>query len=768
MRKRPLFLSALVFGAGLLCYRYQRYEMVVWLIIWLGYEIYCSRENKKKIQVAGRCILLLATFLLGNLHMSSELAFRENYLSKMQDGSTITVWGEVIKREFRDTGEWNSIYLSDCYISLEGAIIPCNDVIIYSSNHRYEIGEIHKISGELNMFEKAANEGGFDRKQYYQSLKIDFAVYEKEHLCLKRSDNWLKCAILKLGERIAHVYESCATLKLAGFLTGMILGDRSGLDKALKDLFTDGGLAHILAISGLHVSIIGRGFYGLLRKRGMSFGLAGILGSVLLVSYCFLVGNGMSAIRAVGMMFLYFSAQALGRSYDMLNSLGVMAFVLLWQNPFLLNYSGFLFSVTALLGVGYVASIWGKFGSGVAITMTSLPLVALSYYEIPLYAPLTNFLLLPLLTPIFTLALLAGVVGIWIPWLAECLLLPCEWGLGIYEWVCTAVSKLPLALVITGKPEVWAIVLYYGALLVGTYVIKKKYYIQMDRGEKKLTWTGKIRGIGIFALCLWLVIYPKPQQAEISFLDVGQGDGIYINSGDGSSFFLDGGSAFSDSLGEYTLLPFLKSKDVSGIDYWFVSHADNDHISGLKEVFQSGYMVRHLVVSAYAPQQDKLRELLELAEGVGTQIIYMKAGDYLETDNCCIRCIYPGETDVAENPELAEDCNEMAMVLEVSFAELAGIRNFTALFTGDISSKVEKRLVEEGRVGDVDLYKAAHHGSRYSNSKEFLECIRPEWIVVSCSATNTYGHPGPEAVKRMEEIGAQIRYTMEEGQIQFK
>ena len=844
MRKRPLFLCAVVFLLGLISCRQNRQELIWLVLIWLLYEWKISQKNKKKMLLAGRCVLLLSAFFLGFFHMSEEESFRQTYLTKMKNGQQVTVWGEVIKTEFGE--RQNSIYLSDCVINLEGETFACNEVIVYSSKSRYFVGEIHKIKGEVQLFEGPGNEGGFDRRTYYQSLKIDFAVQEKQEVLLSAGENSVRQFLLSFKEKMGQVYQNHTTERAAGFLSGMILGDKSGLEKDLKDLFTDGGLAHILAISGLHVSIVGQGLYRILRNRRQGFLRSGVVAGLVLLAYCFMVGSGMSAVRAVGMMLLLFTAQFLGRSYDMLNSLGAMVLYLLWDNPFLIEYSGFWFSIMALIGVGYVGSIWGKFGMSVGITLTTLPLVAMSYYEIPLYAPITNFLLLPLLTPIFTLALFAGITGavsaLWLGnglgGLVTILLLPCQWGLQFYEWACGFIEGLPFSIIITGKPSEIEIGVYYAVLFLGTYYIKRKCMVGLkgakeeatlatntsahgghgvgqqnkSENEKGISSKGYRLGFLMGIVCLMLIIYPKPQPKEISFLDVGQGDGIHISTGEGINFFIDGGSAFSDSLGEYTILPFLKSKGIRKIDYWFISHADKDHISGVLEVLESGYCVEHLVVSelsvqgiedttsiSAAKEDDRLLRLLSAARENGTKIILMKAGNILRFEGGYVKCLYPGSQDVNAVPDLATDRNEGSLVLELNFEQFGEVRDFRAFFSGDISSEVEEYLVScnDGtsvgtntgeraenrtgnrvedrvgawvgeRIGKVWLYKAAHHGSRHSNSLEFLQVLSPEVAVVSCSKNNTYGHPSPDAISRIEQAGAKIYYTMDMGQVTIR
>lgn len=757
MRKRPLMLLACVFLTGLVYQKYSLKGMAVIVLFGLLAELWYGRQTKNYIKVAGRSIVLLSAFLLGIFHMRQEMEFRAAYMSKIVDGSQVTVWGELIKWETAEYG--NRGILSDCYICVEDEVMPCNDLMVYTSNDQYEIGQIHKITGKVNRFSKARNEGNFDARLYYQSLKIDFAIDEEQSIMLGTVQSKWKTALYALREKMRLVYESCLTQTAAGFYQAMVLGDKTGLDEALKELFLIGGISHILAISGLHISIIGRGMYRFLRSRGVGFALSGLSGGWLLLSYCMMVGTSVSTVRAVGMMLLFFIAQWIGRSYDMLNSLGGMVLILLWENPFLIENSGFWFSVTALLGVGVVGKELGKGGLCISlgITLATLPVTALAYYEVPLYSPWVNFVVLPLLAPIFLLAVvggLLGAIGLWngIIWT---IIQPCGWLVALYKWICECVAQLPLSSLICGKPAIGQVILYYVVLLSGVTLLRFLREKKESEKKRKRYARGFVVAIICF-LCSGCIIFPRERAYEITFLDVGQGDGIYMSAGDGSTYFIDGGSMNVNEVGKNRILPFLKAKGVRSIDYWFVSHCDTDHVSGLLEVLESGYKIAHIVLPEYVSMNENELRVINAAELAGVEVLYMSQGDRVCSREMKITCLGPLE-------DADGDGNENSLVLQVEWKGIEG--GFLALFAGDISTEMEQALCESGVLSNVDLFKANHHGSNYSNGESFLKEIVPEYIVVSCSKTNLYGHPGTKAVERMEASGAKIYYTMDCGQI---
>ena len=537
MRKRPLLLAASFFLTGITYAASKDVRICILLPFFVLYVIVpqLTAVREHRITIRKCCMhggMLILLFAVGMIHMKQQIRFRETYLSNFTEEKSTTIFGEISKIEKNKFGY--QIRVSDCYIFQNSTYIPCNDILVYASDSQFHVGEIHKITGKVHTFTTARNEGNFDSSAYYKSQKIDFYMDMQHFEYVADNANKITKCIYSLKEAFSKVYDTCLSERHSSVIKAMVLGDKSALEDEIKELFTLAGISHILAISGLHVSVIGRGIYGFLRKIGCGFGVSGILAGSILLLYGIMTGNGVSTKRAIGMLFLSMIAQVFGRSYDMLNALGAMCLFLLWENPFLITYSGFWFFVTALFGVGFVGNVftaesiiqeitvkcnvsnnnifnqricdknvpeklslkerkqgcWWKrklqrlkssLWMSISVTLTTLPIVAYSYFEVSILSTLINWLLIPLLTPLFVCALFGGIVGIFYQPFAKVLLYPCGWILELYEWVCQWNETLSFFTVITGKPSIEKIVFYYMVLMMGVVLLKNRQQLQKQK-----------------------------------------------------------------------------------------------------------------------------------------------------------------------------------------------------------------------------------------------------------------------------------------------
>lgn len=838
MRKRPITLLACMFLTGIL---WKWTGLILSLGIGLLLYFYATPWKERGIRFAVLVAGMPVMLLLGALCVEKQDAFRSVYLSVLEEGQSVRLAGKINRVEEKTNCFY--YYLTDCSVEQSDHLMPCNDVLAYVSSDDYSVGQILILQGTISLFDAATNEGQFDSRAFYRSQKIDFGVWvDSVERVEGKSDRfrvWLSRVRVELGIPLSRYADD------DGVLSAMLLGDKTSLDSEIRSLYQKSGIAHVLAISGLHISLLGMALYRLLRHRcGLTYLWAGIVAASFLVAYTLMTGNAVSARRATGMLIVYLVADLLGRSYDMLSALSLIVILLLWENPFLVTNSGFQFSVAAVVGIGVGQGVlvprvgswkvvygrrkkqddvvrcdaakcdvakrdaakcdaakcdaerirmqnlvdWMKHWMdkclpGMMISLSiqffTLPLVTYYYYEIPVYAILLNIPVLALIPYVLGLAVFGSLTGqiAFLQPLSFALCRVCGWVLHGYRWLCDASLLLPGARMITGKPSEVRVVVYYGLLGAFYYVLwcgmKKKQRqmctkgAQAEKQEWIRSWFGFGLGLVLVLLLTFLFVRGKPE-FELDILDVGQGDAIYLCASDGTNFMIDGGSTDVKKVGTYRILPFLKAKAIRKVDYWFVSHTDEDHISGLVEVMESGYAVGTLVLAEAQKEDEKAHRLAELAQKNGIRVCYMKAGDVLGTrkedvvnernraETFRIECLYP------TNNNDSEDVNDRCLVLYYED------ENFSAFFGGDISSEVEEQLVSAGKCRQTDVLKASHHGSKYSNSDVLLHALHPRLTIASAGKKNRYGHPSPEAIARVGESGSTFYSTIDYGRIRVR
>ena len=242
-------------------------------------------------------------------------------------------------------------------------------------------------------------------------------------------------------------------------------------------------------------------------------------------------------------------------------------------------------------------------------------------------------------------------------------------------------------------------------------------------------------------------------------LDVGQGDGIWIETDDGSHYLIDAGSTSQNGLGEYTLIPFLKYMGTDVIDAVFLTHLDEDHISGIRELMEDsqGIRIRQLVVAQAVVRDETYEQLMELCHNSQIPVKYVQTGDRIQTGTVQMEVLHP----IASYD--AGDKNAASLVMKLEYGD------FHALFTGDVGLDGEQRVREQlGKDWKCHLYKAAHHGSKYSNSQQLLEQLKPQVAVISCGENNSYGHPHTEVLERLEKTGSKVLRTDQGGAVMIK
>lgn len=685
------------------------------------------------------------------------------------EGQTIQISGQVYSKQIKNDKKIISLK------NIQGKNIAPNEkvqVLCYLEEDSFPyIGSTILIEGKVQPFPKATNPGEFNQQGYYQVLDMNFRLNNSKILKIGRNYNYHGELLYQIKERIKSIVDKGLPEKEAGILNAMMLGEKGFLDEEIKSLYQRSGISHVLAISGLHITLLGMGVYKLLRKCSLSITLSSILSIFLMYEYGIMTGFGTSTARAIFMFTIHLVGQIIGRTYDLITAMAIACVLLLCVQPLYLRHSGFLLSFGAIMGIALVNSsiqkwipdllLKGKivkkivqgFCSSISITLTTLPILLSSFYEYPIYSTFLNLFIIPLMTILFLFAVLGIAVGLVSQTGAYLLFFPCNIILIIYEKAALLIEKLPYGKWITGKPEPWQIVCYYCLLFVTICLIE--FYRSSFRKKSMI-----VLLVGIALLCGTF-----GKKLTITMLDIGQGDALVIQTAQGQTVMIDGGSSSKKKIGMYQMIPFLKYSGISSVDYLFISHMDSDHISGIVELMESvnehGIKLKNLVVSQYAIRDDAYSNVIRMAKEKEITILGMKGGDSLLLGEIELNCIYPYEGEVYENN------NSSSMVLELLS------ENFSGIFMGDLEENKERQVLDTLKSKNVqkeeyDLLKVSHHGSNNSSAAYFLEYIRPSLSIISCGRKNRYGHPGKDTLERLKQVNSKVMVTAEEGAIQIE
>jgi competence protein ComEC len=561
----------------------------------------------------------------------------------------------------------------------------------------------------------------------------------------------------------------------------------------VKSLYQRNGIVHILTISGLHISIIGMSLYRLLRRALMAIAplaavaIAAPLAIAVMYSYGVMTDMSASSIRAIVMFALHMTAGVFKRTYDLLTALAVAAVLLLLDQPLYLHHSGFLFSFLAVLAIGLVIPAmnyqdkgagppatprtrWQRLAwkittkapflvrvkdaalSGFIISTFALPVYFVYYYEFPLYSILLNLVIIPPMSLLMITGILTMTVGGLVTPLGHLTALVSNAILWFYERACLFCDRLPYNSLILGSPQAWQLVLY--ALIIALLICVHRRLRQPFR-----------YALYLMGIMLLLVRVPS-HDLTVAFLDVGQGDAIYIATPDRRHYLIDGGSNSVAAVGEYRLLPFLKSQGASRIDGWFITHPDSDHCSAFPELVarmgRGGVTIENLLLADIAEESrgEAYQELVRLADEAGIAVRYIgQSENMVAGEDVSLYCLAPQ----TGSSWLPQDTNAYSLVLLLEYGE------FSLLLTGDVEKagedELKKYLTAHDFTNDVTVLKVAHHGSRNSTDAGFLALASPDYAIISAGRGNSYGHPHRELLGRVDEVGDKVYITYESGAI---
>lgn len=661
---------------------------------------------------------------------------------------TRTVTGEVASHEAKDG--YQIIILKRAYLVRGGSAFSVGRVrVTDSSGRRFKAGYTLVAKGILKEAEGPRNPGNFDERLYLRTQDISCTMKAASIRVAARgirpAAEWMLSARSRAKARILAVFPE----DVSGVLCAMLIGDKSSLSDESRSLWQTGGITHMLCISGLHLTLLGMGLFRLLRKMKLPPLPAAALAGAVMLAYTIFTGMSVSTVRAFIMFLFSVSAAPLGRTNDLWTSLSLSAILILAENPWYLFYSGFLMSYGAVI----ICGLFRRRSKGTAALMLflwMLPLTLSFTFEIPLLGIPVNLLAVPLLPVILALGIAGAILGpIFRP-----AALPAALLLQELQKALALVRKMPHSSIILGKPGPVRIFIYLICLGVLTF-----FHARWRRVKKRF-----LLLLLIPPLILTLAQRPRGH-LKITFMDVGQGDGIAVNLPNGMNLLIDSGSSTINNVGSRRVLPCMKALGMQKIDYLFITHTDADHTSGAEEILglisagRTSLKIKTLVLPYMKNRSEALSALAGEARGLGISVLFVSAGDSFTLGECRMDILGP---DPALHTGSVTDANSQCIVCALHYGA------FDALFTGDVYGEAEENAVRRSGYSQFELLKVAHHGSKYSTGSDFLSAVQPSVAVISVGRGNTYGHPSHETLKRLRDSGADVCRTDESGAITVK
>lgn len=615
-----------------------------------------------------------------------------------------------------------------------------------------------EIKGTFTLQCTAADEKNSDR--YLRSSGVYFSANIRSIESINTQNRTsFKYFPARLRRQITNAVESTFPADTAGFAKALLLGDSSDLNYKLDTAFKLSGIRHIIAVSGLHVSILFSLMYILAGKRKV---LTALLGIPVLFLFAAVAGFSPSIVRACVMQVLMIVAMLLDKEYDPPTALSFAVLLMLAVNPSAVTSVSLQLSVGCMMGIfmfsqpiqNYLLARLGSgkgkslraklarwLSSGISISLSATvftaPLSAVYFGTFSVLAVATNLLTLWAVSLIFY-----GIMG-------SCLL-SFIWSAGgklvawviswLMRYVCAvaeAVSSIPIAAVYTCSVFIvfWLIFAY---ILLGVFLLSKK--------KRPVAFAVcMILSLFISIAASWLT--PKMDSTRATFIDVGQGQSIILQSA-GKNYLVDCGGSSNTGAADAVAAQLL-SQGITQLDGIIITHYDVDHAGALVNL-----LTRIQAKALYLPPPDDSLTLDdEIAAMAPEAVQYVSQTMCIQEENLSLS-IYAPEKQTSRN--------------ESALCVLFQGENCDILITGDRSVSGERALLSQTQLPKVDILVAGHHGAEDSTGIELLHAVRPEVVVICAGRNNRYGHPNAALLNRLRGFGCKIYRTDLQGTVTIR
>lgn len=643
-------------------------------------------------------------------------------------------------------------------------------VILYTKKGKETLkyGDKIELVGNFKLAQERRNPGGFDYRFYLKTKKIYGIVTTKNTKRLKENNvNIISMIANKTANVIKNQSKKLLENKKACLLIGLLIGDTDEIDEETKEDFRNSNLTHMLAVSGLHVSYVLLAVNYIITKVKIHKKLPKIIVMLLILFFILVTGATPSVLRAGTMTIYLILGGIFYRRISVFSSLNLSLLVIIIMNPYCLFDVGLQLSYAGTIGIVYLypiikEKIYNKVNS-ILITISAniviIPIMLYNFNTISLTFFISNLLAGPIIGIIIILGFSIIIISLIFFPIANIFSKILNLLIILFLNTAKACANLPFSKIFIITPTLKFIFLYYCLLVF--IIIKEKIQIRISI---------KLKNKVIAILIILVIINPikyfsniKQSNLKIYFVDVGQGDSTCIVTPKNKIILIDGGGNSKDEnydIGKQTLLPYLLDKKINKIDYCIVSHFDSDHCGGLMYILKN-LKVKNIIIGKQYEEYENYKEFIKIAKDKKINIRVVGAGEKITIEkNLYIDVLWPINR---EKMVIQNAINNNSLVFKLRYI------NFSMLFTGDIEEIAEKEILDKYKENTEFLkstiLKVAHHGSKTSSTKEFINIVKPKYAVIGVGKDNKFGHPSNVTIENLKTINTEIYRTDEMGEI---
>lgn len=623
--------------------------------------------------------------------------------------------------------------------------------------------DIIRIQGKAHSMRPALAPGEFDSYFYGMARHIHgkIGIKNAKNVAIMSQPQLSEWSFAHMRHKLRESYLSLVTPREAAVLLALIDGDTSLFEPEQKQIYQLVGASHLLAVSGLQISLLAVFLFQILHSLFIFVPRIGRLsyarqlaafGAIILVwLFVFLCAAPPSSVRAGLMATSMLVAVVLGRSNNMLDAFGTAGLLSVLYSPICVIDPSFLLSYSAVLGLLLYATktnslIIPTILTSFAASLMTFPITAQLFGQLALGGILVNIALVPIASFLQIPGILCGLLGAllhskWLVWLgAQCA--------GILEAICDAAGDYIGYIQHIQTPS-RPITLLYGIAAI-TFLLSF---------HKRPRWVYLSTTLAaVLISCIPYLL--TPNGVRITALAIGQGDSTVVEFPSGHTFLIDGGGSFLSGFdtAESTILPFLQRRGIKQVDVMVVSHPDGDHILGLIKVAQR-FKVNSIWHSGFDESHPLMAKLLKIAQKKHIPVYTAKEliGKH-PYGNAYINVLAPqGDSSLGLYSDF--DTNNNSFVLTIH------LMKDSAFWGGDIEAPAEERLLQRNHLEKMSVVKASHHGSKTSSTLEFVKAVSPQHVIFCTKEDNLFGFPHSQVAKRWHNQGAILWNTGTHGQL---